>query len=317
MSGSGHSLRRALALAWDRAVAAERGALRILVAVVRATHTHATHDNGTRAAGIAYFALLSFFPLVLLSASLVTAFLGDRPEDVHAVVGSVSQFAPFLDEGFWERVVALLERRGVVSIASALVLFALASRVAVALEQAMAAIFGGAAAEGAGLLRTVLRRLRAHVMTLVVLLTIGSRFIVSTIVGYLESLGIRGTEALQWVLDQPLIAHRVLPALIVGLLAHGLYHRVPRVAVPRRWALLGAAVFVAGHELALAVYTWIFSSRISHFDAVYGSFFGVVALTVWVYWLSSVALFAAEVVAELTGVGRRQRSARRPARETP
>jgi uncharacterized BrkB/YihY/UPF0761 family membrane protein len=57
-------------------------------------------------------------------------------------------------------------------------------------------------------------------------------------------------------------------------------------------------VFTVGHEIAVWLYS-TYVARVAVEDAVNGSFIGVVSLTVWVFFLSSILLFGAEVVAAL------------------
>jgi membrane protein len=266
---------------------------------VRAASAYAHRDDGLRAGGIAFFAMLSFFPLVLLMAAVAAFLAEESPDEAQQVVWELRRFAPFLREAFWEDLHALAGRRGLFSAASLLALFFLSSRVTVALEQAMRRIF--AAPPRRRGVRRFGARLRAYAMTLFVLLAIGGLFVGSNVYRYLDSIGlVRQVELLALVQRLP-YAPRLFAMLVVGTVAYQLYLRVPPVPVRARHALAGALLFTLGHEAAVVLYTRLYTARLATYTALYGSFVGLVALALWVYWLSALALYGGELVAVLGG----------------
>jgi uncharacterized BrkB/YihY/UPF0761 family membrane protein len=144
-------------------------------------------------------------------------------------------------------------------------------------------------------------RLRAYAMTLFVLLVIGGLFLGANVYRFLDAFGVvRHVELVGLVARLP-FAPRLVAAAVVGFVAYQLYRRVPPLAVRARDALAGALLFAAGHELAVVLYTRLYTARLGTYTTLYGSFVGLVALALWVYWLSALALYGGELVAELSG----------------
>jgi membrane protein len=274
-------------------------------ALLRASRNYVFDAGGTRAAAIAFYSLLSFFPFVVLLAAASTFLVGDSEEEVRLFVSQLRTFVPFLQEEFWEDVMGLVQRRGVLSLASLGVLFVVASRVSVATERALRAIFLAGQERDGALFSRFFNRVRAYSLTLFAILSIGLLFIARNLVAYLQSVDFRALDFVAPILEQEIVNGRLLPSLVIGLFAFMIYLRVPHVEVQKRWALLGAGVFVLGHEGAMLCYEF-YAARLSQGDVLYGSFVGLVSLTIWVYWLSIVLIFAGEIVAECNGSRRTQ-----------
>lgn len=268
-----------------------------LGAIWRSGRNYHRDVASTRAAAIAYYALVSIFPFITLLAAGASQVVGERRDEV---VAELRHLLQGIDPSLWQDLQAFGARSGVVSIFSGIVLFAVASRVSIATERAFRDIFRGGPGDSSRLVHRIYRRLRAYLMTLVGLVAIVVLFVVRGLLDALRRLEIPGLEQLSPVLEHPVVSARLIPAVLVGLLAYFLYRTMAGVSVAPRHALVGAGVFVAGHELAMTL-AQLLARELSGRDVIYGSFVGLVSLVVWVYWLSSVLLMAAELVAELNG----------------
>jgi membrane protein len=255
-------------------------------------------EAGLRAAAMAYYALLSFFPFVLLLASVAALFVGDDPADVRAFFAPLRPFLPFLADGFWERVQDLVEHREVLSIASLALLLFLATRVTVATDRAIRAVFH-ARRDVEPSRHPVLDRLRAWLLTLFALITLGLLFVAINALEYVTQIE-RSSGWIQAVVERPWFARRIIPGLVAGGLAFMLYRRAPGIRIRTRWALAGAGLFAIGHDVGISLYA-TYTTRVARQDAFYGSYVGVVSLAIWVFLLSCLLLFGAELVAVLNG----------------
>ena len=269
--------------------------------VWRSFRRYLREHDGVRAAAIAYYGLLSFFPFVLLVGAASILFVGDDPKGARTFLDSIRAFAPFLDESFWEGVHSMVEGRGVLSGASLLILYLIASQVATATERALRTIFRVWAPPEATFRRRVLARMQAYLFALAALLVLGAFFLARNAATYLKLIGFRGADALGAILDLPVVFGSIAPSLTLGLVAYVLFRRVPGASVRPRWAAVGAGIFVLGHEAATLLQRLVQTSQLMSGASFYGPFLSLALLSIWVYWLASVLLFAAEVVAELNG----------------
>lgn len=200
------------------------------------------------AAAIAYYALLSFFPFVLLLASIASAFLGDDATEIQHALEPLRPLLPPLGAVFWDRVQDLVDSRGVLSAASLAVLVWLATRVAASVDRAFRSIFPperpGPAAQ------RWLRSLAAPALTLVALLALGLALTGMALLGVVMRSG-RAPAWMPELVASTTFTRHGLPLLILLALGYALFAVLPRVPVRRRTRWVGAAFFAIAHGLAL------------------------------------------------------------------
>lgn len=262
--------------------------------------------NDTRAAqaaaGMAYYAIFSLFPL-LLALIAVGSFVLESDQVYENVVQFVAEAFPgseTLIEGNIQRVLSLRGPVGIAGVASLLwsgtgVFSVLAFNVNLAWPEA----------EPRNLLE---KRLVAIGMVggLVGLLILS---LVSTAaINLLPQLevplwgGISIYETPLWTLLSTFISW-----LFTFLLFLNLYRWVPNTEVKWSGALGGALVATVAWELATSAFAWYLSSGFSQYELVYGSLGAVVALMLWIYLSSLITLFGAHLGAAIA-----QRAQRRP-----
>ena len=269
---------------------------------------HHAHDHcGIRAAAIAYYALLSFFPFVLLVAVGVSMGFDD-PGETRQLVSSLRPFLPFLRDDFWfellqlvdQRLAGFVARRGWLFAAAVAALFLIASQVSAATMHAVNVIFRTRGPTHASALRRLLGRARAFFMTAVVLLAMAAVFVGRGVLRSLEGWVARLPQYAQDLVHAARVGQLVLPTAVIVVVVYLLFRRLPQAHVAKRWALLGAALFAVGHDVALWAYGDFVAFTMRQ-GPIYGSFVGLVSLTAWVFWLSTLLLFCAEVIAILNG----------------
>ncbi len=247
-------------------------------------------DNGPHwAAAIAYYALLSVFPLLLALVSLAAFFV----EPGWAVEQAVDLLGRFLPEGREEvakTVRGVLDERGTASLFSALLLLWTGSRAFAVLTTALNIACDADEQYG------FVERARLQVG---MLLTVGLLFFLALSSNL--TLGII-RQALGWwpALQDPAIQllSTVVPALTLLLALYVVYYYVPRVRISRYASLTGALtatfLFLMAQPLFLT-----YLQRFARFNLVYGSLSIVIAMLVWAWVVSLVVLFGGEIASHV------------------
>ncbi len=252
------------------------------------------HRGGIYAAALAYYALLSFFPFLILLVSLVSLMIGDpatRGRAASFVVSQIPQAADFGDE--IERAIAALSgvRGGLPGVVGLLGSLLGASQVISALRRALNDAFQVTRPRPS---------IRGRLIDLLAVLGLVALAVVWTALGLLLSalaviprrLGLElawlpanwvlwlVSILLTWVLT--LLAYAILPAWRPG------------------WRDLAVGAFAAalGIELVRTGFE-VFVARFGHYDVVYGALGGVIAFLVFVYFVAVVALLGAQLAATL------------------
>ena len=278
-----------VAALYDRANGHTGGALDILAdAARRFDEVHASQAT----ASIAYYAVFSLFPLLLVLIA-GGSFVLESEWVQQQVLDFVAEVFPIAQPLIAKNIQIVLERRGtvgVVALASLLwsgtgVLTVLAYNINRAWPEARPRSF-------------LKRRLVAMGMFvgLVVLLVLSS--IASTVLNVLARFHVPlwGGNAMD---ATPLWA--VLSSVVLRLFAFlallGLYRWVPNTTV--RWweAFWGALVATLAGEIATRGFTWYLSSGLVQYELVYGSLGAMVALMLWIYISGLIALFGAHLSA--------------------
>ncbi len=272
--------------------------------LVRRTASAFAEAGGTRlAAAIAYYALLSLFPLVITIVAVTGTVLSDE-QARQEVIDPIVEALPLTDEGGAD-LRGALEGAGAgaraVGIVGFLGLLWTASGMMGAIRAGLSAVTG--ADEGRAFLR-------GKLVDLAMVLVAGAALFLSTavmLVGrlaeeqLLEPLGLSGVlgGALVEVVTPVLLAFGVLVALL---------RLVP--ATPMAWD--GVWRGALGGALALWVLTNCFAIYVENFgryNAVYGSLGAVVAFLAFVFLASIVLLLTAAAAARWREVARAPRPA--------
>jgi len=247
------------------------------------------HDGATLASSIAYYALLSVFPLILL-ASALAAHLLDPKEAQAALARTLGTYLP-------PDAVEALQR----SLAEAVRARESAGLVALALF-----LWSGSSATGSvrhalnrvlGVTRTRpfwRRRLLDMAATLLLGSLLGASLSLSAARAVLARLSPRlGPEIARLLPGLDALGSLGPPVLTFATFALA-YRLLPARRLPWRSLLAGAAVAAALFEAARALSFRALES-FARYQLVYGSLAGVIVFLVWVYVAAVVFLLGAEV----------------------
>ncbi|WP_345779260.1 YihY/virulence factor BrkB family protein [Lysobacter sp. M2-1] len=255
-------------------------------------------DILTHAASLAFYALLSLAPLLVLLLWLTASLYGSAQE---AIVDQVGELAGREAASVADTVIANADQRpGIGSIAglwSTLLLFVGATAVFARLQDALNLIFRTDAARLPGLRAWI----RKRVLSFGVVLALGFLLLVATAVSTLLQLILAGMPSLLPVFGS--LASLALYALSFALL----YHFLPDRRVRWRQALFGglitAGLFVLG-RWAIGIYLASAAP-----GSAYGSMGAMVLLLVWMYYAAVVFFGGALITAVIDERARARRIA--------
>ncbi|HEX5664595.1 MAG TPA: YihY/virulence factor BrkB family protein [Xanthomonadaceae bacterium] len=255
-------------------------------------------DILTHAASLAFYALLSLAPLLVLLLWLTASLYGSAQE---AIVDQVGELAGREAASVADTVIANADQRpGIGSIAglwSTLLLFVGATAVFARLQDALNLIFRTDAARLPGLRAWI----RKRVLSFGVVLALGFLLLVATTVSTVLQLILAGMPSLLPVFGS--LASLALYALSFALL----YHFLPDRRVRWRQALFGglitAGLFVLG-RWAIGIYLASAAP-----GSAYGSMGAMVLLLVWMYYAAVVFFGGALITAVIDERARARRIA--------
>jgi membrane protein len=248
-------------------------------------------NNPTYSASIAYYALLSFSPFILIVVSILSRIAVGRAGNDRAAVDLIARALPSNFDFLSAQVVQLQSAPVPLTIAGTLVTL-----------WASMGVFGAvtAAVDHAWGVETPRTYLRHQLTAFLMMLTAGGVFGVSLLVmGAVHVSNTNGYHVVQgWFpsligLTSIAAQYSLTPAVIVAM---GLLYRyAPNTRVRFRDVWFGA--FLAGvlWRIALAGFSW-YLSDVSRFS-IHGSVGTVVAFLVWVYLSAVILLYGVEVTA--------------------
>ena len=268
---------------------------------LRTLRSFRAHQGMLLAGAVAYYALLSIVPLLILSVIVLSHYV---PQD--ALLQTLGRYLEWLMPGQSGAIVGELENFmahreviGWVLLASMLFFSSLAFTV---LENAMSVIFHH---------RVAIRRRHFMVSALIpyaYILCLGFGLLLVTLVaGSLQAMGQREVHFLGriWSLDGPSGALLYLIGLggEVFLIA-SVYMVMPVGRLSWRHALIGAATAALLWELSRHVLLWYFGT-LSQISTVYGSLTTAIAVLLSLEVAATLLLLGAQVIAEYERTGRK------------
>jgi membrane protein len=238
----------------------------------------AEHEIPVRSAALAYYGLLSIFPLLLFLVFLGSQFL-ESAESRTALNDGLEELIPAASEIVQQVVDQTIEARGSIGLIAGIGLLWSASTLFNALTTSLNAIWGATP-------RPFWRR---RVVAAVSVLSIGVLFMLSVIISAMTVISLPGEGT---VIGQGF--NFSLGLIVTTLLFWLVYHGIPNIRV-HPLGTLGASLLAAIlWQLAKSVFALYLASGLTNYGAVYGSLASVIALVIWAY-ISSLIVFLGAV----------------------
>lgn len=265
----------------------------VLAILRRALASYGAHACGIYAGALAFFGLLSLFPLILLLITLLTV-LVRASNSTALVLGRITLFFPGSSSLVVGAIDAVTAAQPVLLGVGTLGLLWSSMGVFLTLGYALNRIWEVPGdrpllvqyAVAAGL------ALSLGVVVLVSLLLSGIATLLQLLAGALTRVGVPGLNAVT------LVGTNVLEVLVVAVAAAVLYRWLPNVRVPWRDVVLPAALMALLWEAARLGFTW-YLATFAHVDRLYGPLAAVAGLMLWLFVSSILLLFGAELSHQL------------------
>jgi len=239
-------------------------------------------DSTITAAGIAYFAIFSLFPLILLSIAIASLSLGSLM-DPHLIVQRLEFVAPGLVQLLGKNIEEIIRARGPITIVALVTLIWSASSIFYVLTGTLNEIWG------------IKRRRpvwkRRGLAILLVLAFVGPALFLASFAGSLIS------NLVTWLPNQIIPIWGGISFFVAILLDVALfmvfYLMLPHAASGWREILPGAIGAGLLWELAKKAFLLFVSTYISVSNLVYGSVAAIIAILTWAYLSGLIFLFGA------------------------
>lgn len=272
--------------------AAALSPLRLLYELVdRAVRQSAADGIVNWAAAIAYYSLLSLFPLVLATLSVAAHFV-----DAGAAIREITRFLGIvLPEGSQfvrETVQEVYEQRGAATALSALMLLWAGGGAFRALSTALNAMYGYPVRYAFW---------RSWLQDAATSLVMGSLLALALSVGFLLDVL---AEALSFLPHHGHLVLRLIdsvtPPILLLAAYYATYRFMPRKRIDRRSALSGAGLAVALFLAARPVFG-LYVRQFARWNLVYGPLAIVIGLLFWAWVVAIITLFGGEFAAQVEG----------------
>lgn len=256
----------------------------------RALRNYSRDDGPQWAAAIAFYAILSVAPLVVVAAAALALFFSPvwAAQQASDLVESLLPFgAPDVEQAIQNAV----EMRAGASIVSLLLLLWTGSRVFAVLIYAINIAFA---------VKAIYSPLKRIAVQLIMAVTLGTLFVLALLSRNL--LGLMWQDAGGG--DTPLfqrLTYIVLPALLLFLSFFLTYRFLPRRTVNNGPALAGAVVAFALFTGARPVFLFVLT-RFGDYNVIYGSLAILILLLMWVWFVAQSVLLGAQVASYAQGV---------------
>lgn len=265
------------------------------------------------AAAVAFYAILSLIPLLVLFASAAGYVLhslgGDSPAEMarllHDLIVQLKRVIPYVGDDFEQDLRRIIDNRGGLGVFSLLALGFTASQVFRALEYSLAHVFADVDGGSASAQREEERRSPRNVVlsklffgafvALVVVGFLALRFVVSLLRAISERLPSGVGELLRGPLEPGSWGAGLTEAFVVVGGFAVIVKAFTRQRVRLRYSLVGGVVFYALWQAARQLYE-LYLEEIADFGALYGSFATVMIVVLWIFYSAIILLLCGQLV---------------------
>ena len=252
-------------------------------------------DGAVQSRSIAYYALFSIFPLLLVIMAFSTKLL--TSEEAHELVlGLMDNFMPAVSDILSTNLEQVLATRGTIGVLALLSLLWSASGVFTAIYRSVNRAWNNPKSE----LFWAEKLFGLAVVLVLGLLLVATTFY-STITSVLRSWGV------QFLDNFPLVASQagslsdwlseLFPLLVSLVVFIVLYRTIPRNGVTWRDVWLGGLIAGVIWELARRLFEW-YLTNFARYSLIYGSVGAIVGFLLWCYLSAMILLLGAELTAQ-------------------
>ena len=253
--------------------------------------SYRTNGDTNQAAAIALYAILSIIPLFILTLLLVGQTFGADPEIQEKLLERIRQFIPSFSGALLTQFGQIEAKKELLGWAGIVSLIWFSAMIFGAIETALNIIFRSKARRN-----YFLRKLLAIAMIplgwTVAVLSVGITYVAAIL--STQPLLLQGSL---FFLPEiyGIFLRYLLPYFFTVLFFTVVYKMIPSGKVSLKSALTGSAIFSALMEIAKQFFTWYITSY-TRYNVIFGSLEAVVILVIWVFYVSLILLFCAELI---------------------
>lgn len=268
-------LRLGMASAWD---------------IIRDAYLNYNGNNDVnQAAAIAFYAILSLIPLLLLTLLTAGYIFSSNLQIQSEIAESIRTIHPFFSEDLLHNLLSLKEKNRLIGGIGSVSLIWLSAMIFGALEKALDMIFR--ARTHRNLIQSKLLAIAMIPLGwLVAIISVG----VSYVVAVIQKQTMISNSA---IISQgyTFVSRYLLPYLLTILFVALLYRIVSKARLSSRGVLGGALIFATLLQAARFFFAW-YTAHFSHYDIIFGTMEAVVMLVIWVFYMAIMLLFCAELI---------------------
>jgi membrane protein len=241
------------------------------------------HDATQRAAGVAYYAFLSIFPLLLGLIAIFGFFLPsiNFQDELLKFVGNN---VPGATNILMQNITDIIKLRGVMSVLSIVLLFWSASTMFSAISLAINRAWDIRVSRPF-IIRKASELGMALSLGVLFLLSLGASTIISILHG---SLNLPTTDFIIVNLISRFVAFLLMLAVFLLL-----YKFIPNVKTYWRYVWPGALLAAILFEIARSLFIF-YLEHLANYELIYGSITSIIALLVWIYYSAFILILGAE-----------------------
>ena len=250
-----------------------------------------TNGDTNQAAAIALYAILSIIPLFILTLLLVGQTFGADPGIQKKLLEGIRQFIPSFSGALLTQFGQIEGKKELLGWAGIVSLIWFSAMIFGAIETALNIIFRSKTRRN-----YFLRKLLAIAMIplgwTVAILSVGITYVAAIL--STQPLLLQGSL---FFLPEiyGIFLRYLLPYFFTVLFFTVVYKMIPSGKVSLKSALTGSAIFSALMEIAKQFFTWYITSY-TRYNVIFGSLEAVVILVIWVFYVSLILLFCAELI---------------------
>lgn len=259
-------------------------------AVIRdACLNYTRNSDVNQAAAIAFYAIFSLIPLLLLTLLTAGYIFSSSSHIQDEIATTIRTIHPFFSEDLLNNLVNLKEKNRLIGGIGSISLIWLSAMIFSALENSLNMIF-----RARNHRNMIQSKLLAFAMIplgwLVAIISVGVSYAAAII----------QKQAL--ITDNIIISRSYaaasryfLPYLLTIIFVALLYKIIPKIRLSTRGVLGGAIIFATLLQAARFVFAW-YTINFSHYDVIFGTMEAVVMLVIWVFYMAIMLLFCAELI---------------------
>jgi membrane protein len=245
------------------------------------------HDATQRAAGVAYYTILSVFPLLLGLIALFGYFLpsANLQNQLLKIVGN---YFPGATDILMQNIANVVELRGAVGITSIIVLFwgasAMFSSMSLAINRAW-----DISLHRPFFIRKANELGMALSMGILFLLSLGASAVISVLRGVLN---LPAAKLIVVVIGSRLIAFLLILAVFLLL-----YKLIPNTKTFWRYVWPGALLTAIFFEFARTLFIF-YLEHLANYQLIYGAITSIIILLIWIYYSALIIILGAEFTSQ-------------------